>query len=332
MVKRKILKVGNPIANCYSKLGAVFSILQPHEETLPWLYYNYTHFLFFYNESTGLSWVDLCNAAFPIQIHEWIACPFLKCNTYSYDDFAKENILELFTDFIDDGRFIYLSLNRKYLKKLNEIEDFIHDTLIKGYDLEERQFLCQDFYNGKYSEKWFPVHEVIEAFKNNSTKPDEDSLGEVFTLKYHDPIRFPYNETVKIKEEVVKNNIKRICDNVEIPGSEVLITNGTECVPDLLVYDKLADNLISGACSLKDIRPFYAIRTHVRLLEAQTTYWKLGDHKKIEMLIHNTELMCYQCLSLYLRAIREERKINVIGIANHLHQIKELERNFINTI
>lgn len=329
--QRRILKVSNPIANCYSKLGAVFSILQPYEETLPWLYYNYTHFLLFYNRSKERSWVDLCNAAFPIQVHEWMACPYLKCNIYSYNDFKKENILELFKDFIDNERFIYLSVNRKYLKKLDEADDFIHDTLIIGYDSGEKQFLCQDFYKGKYSESWFPFNEVIDAFKNGII-PDADPLGEVFTLKFQKPIRFPYTETVKIKLKDVKNNIRYICENVEIPGSEVLETNGTECVPDLLVYDKLADNLISGVGNLNDIRPFYAIRTHIRLLEAQTTYWNLGNYEKMRTLVHSTEMMCYQCLSLYLRMVRENKKIGIIGIANQLQKIKELEQDFINTI
>lgn len=332
-MNRKILITESPIVECYSKLGAIFSILQPYEENLSWLFYNFTHLVYFFDEILGLSWIDLCNAVFPIHAHEWETCPYLENCIYLYNDSLYKNIVNIILSSIDEKQFVYITLNRKYLKCLNEFTDFIHDTLIIGYDLGKKMFLCKDFYYGKYSELWFPFDEVSEAFENIKINSQVDPLGKVYTLKYQKPVLFPYTGTVNINRELAINNIKSLTKVIPIPGSEVLIANGTDCSSDLLVYDKLAYNILYSRCDLTDIRPFYAIRCHVRLLNIQSVYWNFGNKEKLERMISSVQGLCYQSLKIYMCTNRKKNKeVDRINFVKHLNAIKKLEQDFIDSI
>lgn len=327
------MKTSIPAVDCYSKLGAVFSILQPHTRARPWLYYNFTHLVYFYEELTRHSWVDLCSEVFPIFAHEWEACPFLEFNTYLYSEELRSNIVSLILSAIDLDQFIYLTVNRKFISELKEKDDFIHDMLIVGYDRTDNKFLCRDFFYSKYSELWIPFEKIKEAFRNNPVPGQNDPLGKVYTLRYKENETFPIARTMSITKELAIRNIKQIVEGRFDVGSSLLNANGTECFYDLNVYGKLAEHIKTGMTDLNDIRPFYAIKSHIKLLTDQSEFWEIGSERKRESLRKSAEAMCYQSLKTSLQLC--QKKGGTVGnekLESLLKEVRQAEYNFILSI
>lgn len=327
------METSAPAADCYSKLGAVFSILQPHARARPWLYYNFTHLVYFYEEFTRHSWVDLCSEVFPVFAHEWEACPFLEFNTYLYSEELRAGIVRMVLSEIDCGRFIYLTLNRKFIDELKEKEDFIHDVLIIGYDRADKKFLCRDFFHSKYSELWIPFDELQAAFRNNLVPGQSDPLGKIYALRYRETDTFPTARTMSITKELAVRNMKRIAEGDFDAGSSLLYANGTESFYDLNVYGKLADHLRGGVLNLSDIRPFYAVKNHIKIVAEQSEFWGVGEEEKRAAMRRKAEAMCYQSLKIRLR--QREKKGGRAGyekLESLLNEVRQAEDQFIRSI
>ncbi|NLM10170.1 MAG: BtrH N-terminal domain-containing protein [Clostridiaceae bacterium] len=122
-------------------------------------------------------------------------------NTQEYD-----KLIYFLINAIDNGYYIYLIINRKYIKAYLTEKDSRHDMLIYGYNLDKYIFYIADtFQNGKYSFETCTFNELFEAV-NNLSEEDNYYMGfnnsiELLSLKKY-PEEALFNLR-RVKESII---------------------------------------------------------------------------------------------------------------------------------
>lgn len=154
---KKILPMRDPIISSFPIYGDLFSIIDESENAKNWMCNNFIQ----------MNYVE------PVVFFEsyrsiFYNCPHLSsCNVTRamIDKCWNNDFPMLIKRMIDADCYIFLYVNRKYVKQYECPVDVTHELFIFGYDEEENVFYCADNRSsGKYTHFTCPIPEMEEAY------------------------------------------------------------------------------------------------------------------------------------------------------------------------
>jgi len=162
------LPVNYPITVTYPVDANAAMIISNRKEYAPWLFNSLIQ-LVSKNSDEPISYFDF----------HYRNCPLLYLqrinkNLINVQDF--DNLKTFLTDAIDNGYYIYLIVNRKYIKAYRKGGNSRHDMLIYGYNREkDLLYIADAFKNGTYGFETCTFKELFDAV-NNLSKADNDYM------------------------------------------------------------------------------------------------------------------------------------------------------------
>lgn len=142
-------------------LAVALSVLKTQPEYEQWLFANFTNI-----------YINKNNIFFPTNQFQ-DSSPFLmdifNYHTFYYIDSSLKNFCSLLEQYINDGFYAYVFLDEYYLssKSVYHRTRFIHDSMIYGFDAEEKIFYALTHFGGKevIGKAIFSYKEVETAYR-----------------------------------------------------------------------------------------------------------------------------------------------------------------------
>ncbi|WP_373265920.1 hypothetical protein [Hungatella hathewayi] len=152
-----------PISYTPAHSHFISTILQ-HSDGKNWLYDHYINIYLRINTENQLERLETQANYTDLSLSNRNYSPFLFY--YFIPRNFIENIINDLKDIINEGYYIFLWLNHKYIQgSLNYgKKDYLHTALIHGYNDEE--FIVSDYFNFKMETKQISYNEFIHAFVN----------------------------------------------------------------------------------------------------------------------------------------------------------------------
>lgn len=171
--KKKILDIEMPDITTYPIYAHFCAIMQPHKETREWMLSN---FLQICSNLKVLNFYDFNYRYTPYLNVQRIGKSFLKE--------CKINIIDFIIKSISNGFYVYLLVKKKYISAyelqtgfLGKLNESVHNILVYGYDVQERDFYVADnFVHGKYAFLKCTFEEMENAVRYMRSE-DEDQGG-----------------------------------------------------------------------------------------------------------------------------------------------------------
>lgn len=153
----KILEKQTPIITTYPKDANALSILLTEEKARPWIMNSFIQLTSY--ESQSLSYHDFY---------------YRNCPLIEYQRIKKTNItaagvtlIDFLINSINNGYYICLIVNVKYIKEYKTDQKDFHDMFIYGYDDTNKIFHISDNFQGKYRDGICTFDEMLSAITNN---------------------------------------------------------------------------------------------------------------------------------------------------------------------
>lgn len=182
----KKLKVEFPMATAFPHQATLLSILQSYKECEEWIFSNYIQIFSARKLNEGPGVVAKFDFFYTLngdyRYFELRTNPWLQYHKIPLYMLSKTNnsICNFLVNCIDNEEYIWLPVNRSYIKKYQS--QGFHVQFIYGYDLDNQIFYCGDNYKGKYSFEKIPFSEIELAVKNVTDQADLDLGTEGITL------------------------------------------------------------------------------------------------------------------------------------------------------
>ena len=170
-----ILPLPKPIITGFPSTSTSLSILQHHEEALPWIFNNYIQ-IFSASPDTNIDFFD-------INIDN---CPFLITSVLD-KQFIQEcgTILDFIITALRCGYYVTCMVNTEKLSAYTSHMGY-HDPLFYGYDDDKKEFYFAEYiHNGAYGKAYC----TFDEFNDAVLLPELDSVDQDFLTEY---------ETVKL--------------------------------------------------------------------------------------------------------------------------------------
>lgn len=167
-----ILPLKEPLVNTWAGNTYLFSIIQNNEESFKWINNLFIQILgveMFEDQPPDFQFVPGVNPYSPYYLgNSWDMCPYI--NKYAYHRRFIKNKYPSFTEYliesINEGIYNYVLLDQCF-RGDGKSNDYIHQSLIYGYDLREKKFYIADHFNvSKFSFMKVDFDEVERAFNN----------------------------------------------------------------------------------------------------------------------------------------------------------------------
>lgn len=203
--------------------------------------------------------------------------------------------VEAVKKIVDAGYCIGLMLNEKYLRNrwaYNDL-DFDHESMIYGYDLDERKiYICG-----------FNAHQhfTFEAISIEDFRAAYEHLGGAYDwklMKYEVPF-YEYN----LQKDIIIKQLTEYRDGIDSSFREELKINMKIRIFGLKIYKALKNNLQH----IRDVRVPYIIFEHKQIMTKRIQYFcerDLFGKSDAEMLLkksRNLERMAYKLLLLGIK-------------------------------
>ena len=171
----KMLKVADPIISVRPPIAALLSIVQNVDGWEKWLIN--TYYLLYASLGPDCVTVDIAGNSHLCNQREWHSCPYIHKYLYPayFANTIYNNICEMIEALIDDGQYVFVTINEKYIELYNRSRDLKHELFIYGYDTDNHIFMCRDFWNGHYKSASVSYSQVLCAFENYSGV--DDAIG-----------------------------------------------------------------------------------------------------------------------------------------------------------
>ncbi|MDC7220783.1 MAG: hypothetical protein PQJ59_12685 [Spirochaetales bacterium] len=292
----KKLETHTPVLNSYCYYGSLTAILQGTGDFKHWLYSNFVSFRI--SRSKVICYGKPMSPTF--------YTPWTKKHSYSRDMIKHKwnSISEFIIDSIDMNHYLFLKVNRKYIKAFSGYDKWnsVHEQLVYGYDKEKQIFhVADNFQYGKFTFAQCSFDEFAKAYEET----DRDSYGGVIlaSTDFSKPYQFDLAQLRERLEEYL-NPQKSIFTYNPLPmGALIHDLQNDPCGFD--VYRTV----------LKDIRE--KLETEERpKLDVRMTYL-LWEHK---------DLMCSRLIYL-----REEQNLALSeNLYKEMEDVRELFRIILN--
>lgn len=166
-MKKIILPFKSPILTTYPTLANPLSIFSNYEETYPWIMNNFIQLISWHKQF--INYYDFF----------YKNCPLINYNTINkcLVKIGWDSLTKFIMDSIDNGFYVYLVVNTKYISAYGKYRSGPHDMMIYGYCKDKEIFYIADnFLNNIYAYQTCTFKE-LSASVNNLTEADETHLG-----------------------------------------------------------------------------------------------------------------------------------------------------------
>ncbi|MFR2755407.1 MAG: hypothetical protein ACLTC0_07430 [Eisenbergiella massiliensis] len=278
----KRISVGEPFVNCYSKFGAITSILDTDSNARVWGYHNYLILMYMRGENNKLFWMDLRSDIKTIWEPEWKICPFLEGYQIETSKIAEHStFVNFIKEKVDNGFCIYLDLCVDYISAYNVKCDRQHDLLILGYNQERHYAICRDYFGTKYVERNIPF----------------DELENSFNIKLMSEERKDYNFLLKLKSNKLtvtdyKLYISKLLEPVKFFSVEPGTDNNFQFIFGIETYKYLFDDYRKKNLDLSDLRPIYVIKNHILLLMRLSEFYQSPFNELLSEIYEIIKIIC----------------------------------------
>lgn len=250
--------------------------------------------------------------------------PWIKQFVISYDIMEQfHDIFDFLVKSIDNGHYIALMLNEKYIPSSVAYNafDFEHQNLIYGYDLNDKRVFLMGFDKYQHFKPYMLTFEEFFAAYNNLMNSYEITLINFSASEY------AYNLNVK----TVCKMLKEYRFSVDSSCREELNVNKKLRYYGIQIYDILLNNLYK----LSDHRISYIIYEHKKIMVARIDYFKdkgllysvdyLRLHNKSKEIEELSSKLILICIKYQIS--KQDKLLNNIG--QIIKNIKEKDIDFI---
>lgn len=269
---KKTLPIIDPVITSYTKHAHILSIIGNHEQVYPWIFSNYIQLYinkdfkydvsdFYFPYPYELGFADVCR---------WILDQKID-KSFIYNRW--ESVIDFIINCIDSNNYVHTMINYFYIpvSHMYNKNDFYHDILIYGYDLDKGILYFRDFLNGlKYSSAEVSFSDFTKAFsQGNSTNKQDYLHGMVRLYKFNNDYDYKFN----IKNII--NSIKSYLSGKTPEYWELYNVGDREnTVFGVEIYTTLKNYIIRQAKGefYIDIRPFYLLYDHKRIMCLRLKY------------------------------------------------------------
>lgn len=296
---KTVLPVEKPVVTSFTHQACVHAILQTKPEAKPWIYSNYIDLYCVRDMFTAprRSTLDFFfNVYGDFSFYEHSTCWWLLMNRYPRNVVKNYwgNELSFVRDRINEGEYVFLVINRKFLDGF--YEDNFHPALIYGFDDDEQCIYFSDNnYYGKYSFQKITYERFVLA---NDVPLIED-------MSYSRPegictFRIRENHTdigrCIFQIDKVINDLKNYISPQMLKVKE--FARGIDCYEELIKYYQCFINS-------KEQNPHIDLRGTCALL----------DHKKLMTLrcgyLYNNSYLNTDISEIYKKSVEEKIRIVV---------------------
>ena len=194
-------------------------------------------------------------------------CPFIKINAIERNQI--DNIIEAVIAAIDEDKYIYVSIDRYYIRECDEynICHMNHDMLISGYDKTKEVFIGSDFFvSGKYETKEISFSEFRDAY-DNYNRNAYSVFEDVLLITKRTGYRYKFNEELAMEllceYMAASNTNKRF-----YPIKDQRFLNNDRFSFGIEIYEVLIKNIGTikeGKC-ISPIRSYHVLYEHKKLV------------------------------------------------------------------
>lgn len=317
-MEKKILTISSPFCDCYSKLGALSSILANSKLSYDWFLINYMQLLFTGIDEDGWVWLELCGDFFPNTGYEWEYCPYINSVGIENQEISNGNIREFLISNLCDNKYIYCNIDRFYIKEYRySQEHLLHDLLILGFDYQKKSYLCADYFDVKYEIKGIPFEEIENAFRGKFCFKENDRIPQTFLWEY---VCEKHGDEEKHTDHLKKSLITLRESKEFVFGDKANIERSFKGFGHY-AYDLIIEKILSDIFPSWDVRPFYAIRDHLKIMIELAARYDI--HYDVSELVRFSNLICV----LGLKRVKTKKVEN--RLCSLINDIKEEECRYI---
>ncbi|MEN8907968.1 MAG: hypothetical protein ABF289_18605 [Clostridiales bacterium] len=330
--------MNSPIITSYPVHANVLSIIDKNEKSLNWFINHYIQ-LFARSNEPEECYVDFYAP------NAWRANPFIDYQKIDvkYVDELWFDIKEFIINNINEGYYIYMYLNGYYISNFwtHNKFDYMHDTLIFGYDLEKKIFKTADFYgqNTKYQFNEVRFDEIKKAYKSADLSNMVDLLEGIILMKYNDYEK--YDLDIDLIRKTLEEYLCCMPSNLSYTFGyrKDIYLNKSDFAFGLNIYDVLIeyeDILIKRLEKKESItrymRGFNVLKDHkILMLKRLNIINKKFKNIKFNKIIndfHNmlnyNKIMEFNILKSYVQMNRED----FIKVKSNLCKLKKMDEKF----
>ncbi|MBT2284100.1 hypothetical protein J7E78_11165 [Paenibacillus polymyxa] len=262
MIKK--LQVNEPLMTTYPHHASLFSMLDLDKRSRSWIYHNYLLVILHHNDEGGYG-LDVCSQYYPWHKFKMSTCPMLITRVYDRDMILKQwELQDFIVELIQKNNYIYFLRNIPGGGK--------HEVFISGFDSDRKEFLCHDFWDGFYGEKWLPYDEITVIQDSNfDAEWSTDYLNGIWAIEktdeYKEPSEYYYETVLQFSKEDLMNILKEYVGETNQVRSILRKDHrylGSE------IYDKMIDMLGMQKEGMQNqpfaIHPFHLLYEHKQLL------------------------------------------------------------------
>lgn len=328
----KTLKLNKPLITTYPHHANLFSILDLDSRSLHWIFHNYLLIILHHNEQ-GEYGLDLCSQYYPWHKFKWATCPMLITRVYQKEIiFNQWDFHDFLIELIKNDNYIY------FIRALGDGSS--HEVFISGFDLSRREFLCHDFWDGIYGEKWIPFAEI--TLKADSTFQKEwstDYLNGVWAIQktnqYKEPSEFYYETVLNFSANDLLDILK---EYIGMSNNVRTILRKDNRYLGLEIYDIMIDMLEKQKTTMAGqpfaIHPYHLLYEHKKLLSLAINNFINNASLKSELELLEDKALELRNLVLYCNLFIAEKGIykKYEAILEKIKDIKNLESAIMNSL
>lgn len=313
-----ILEYQKGLIDVYNGYACTTSFCKKNEEAEKWFIQNYINYITRYNDKYEYIFSDYFYSDFTynsainfFQPENIVNLPYV---CYSIPNSEVDNIISFIHEKINEGFYLCLFVNLKYLDIYCQKDDLIHDIFVYGYD-DERQIIYSTGYtNGKkYSNLIHSYDEMILAYKNVIVDCPEHRQFDTKRISFFKPRKnFVYHFSTLDFAEKLKEYL-----NMEISYQKrkrLLCPNN----------DRLDEKVAYGINGIKVLIHFFEKVTGSNQIDLRQLYFfynhKVNMRYKIRYFIENGYIDDFSLLEEYDRIVDFAQRCLDISIKYKMKQ------------
>lgn len=127
----------------------------------------------------------------------WYSCPFISSSSLK-KELLQEQYKKDFSSFVryavDRGYYVYVDINRHFIKNYNCKENFVHNILVYGYDPDKQVINIADYFkNNQFSREICSFKELNDAFKEMKLVKASEFFEEINLFKFKGENNYNFN-------------------------------------------------------------------------------------------------------------------------------------------
>lgn len=236
----------------------------------------------------------------------------------------KYGIWEYIKNSIDSNRYLEIWLNEYYIKGLRAYKErtYFHESLIYGYDEENRSIQMLSMYNGKIKALDVPIADLESAWSEPA-----DCCAIIRSLEYS-----PDENGYELDVTHICKELQNYLQGRNSTEDYMYIAQKEEGVFGLKVYDDILDTDIGRKEFLSDVRIPFLLKEHKECMKFRIDYLyddeilSSIEYLKINSIMQSILKMSKVMLSLVLKNMISEENQTQNRIWDILKNIKEQEQ------